>query len=148
MYVCMRRSPRSQTIRSSLAYGARSDITTLGTRLRLVVQTLLRTHNETREDRLRRGRERERKRKRGRASETGILLHKHRREDRLRRRRECERKRRAPERGGTLEKAMELVQSHSQRILSYSRRLQHTLYCWGALIGVTTWTVHSYMYIW
>ncbi len=38
--------------------------------------------------------------------------------DRLRRRRERERKRRAPETGGTLEKAMELV--HSQRILSYS----------------------------
>ncbi len=40
-------------------------------------------------------------------------------------------------------KAMELVQSHSQRIL-VARRLQHALYCWGALIGVTTctWTVH------
>ncbi len=54
-----------------------------------------------------------------------------------------------PETGGMLEKAMELVQSHSQRILSYSSsRGQHALYCWGALIGVTTWTVHSYMYIW
>ncbi len=61
-----------------------------------------------------------RARERGRDSETGILLHKHRREDRLRHRREHERKHRTPETGGTLEKAMELVQSHSQRILSYS----------------------------
>ncbi len=41
-------------------------------------------------------------------------------EDRLHRRRERERKRRAPETGGTLEKAMELVLSHSQRVLSCS----------------------------
>ncbi len=69
-----------------------------------------------------------------------------RREDRLRRRRERERKRRAPETGGTLEKAMELVQSHSQRILNMSYSSSpaciHTptvhvqslyMYCWGAL---------------
>ncbi len=81
-------------------------------------QTLLHTHNETREDSLRRERERERKRKHGRASETATQTL--RREDRLRHRRERKRKRRAPETGGTLEKMIELVQSHSQGILSYS----------------------------
>ncbi len=35
------------------------------------------------------------------------------------------------------EKAMELVQSHSQRILIYS---SSPAYCWCALIRVTTWT--------
>ncbi len=59
-----------------------------------------------------------RERKRGRASETATQTL--RREDRLRRRKERERKRRAPETGGTLQKVMELVKSHSQRVLSYS----------------------------
>ncbi len=37
------------------------------------------------------------------------------------------------------EKAMELVQSHSQRTLSYSSS-PAAAYCWCALIRVTTWT--------
>ncbi len=40
------------------------------------------------------------------------------------------------------------VQPHSQHILVSSMRYTVGVdYCWGTLIRVTTWTVHSYTYV-